>query len=94
MKEPMTVDVIERLGNLLYDVPALLVREWVVVQLAHLHHSIQVHIEQLKHHVKSVVVPDHLHASHDVCMLETDHRFDFGVTDELLTILVSERDAL
>ena len=45
MEEAMTVDVVEGRGDLLYDVPDLLVRKRVIIELAHLHHPVQVHIE-------------------------------------------------
>lgn len=60
MEKPVVVDVVQCRGYLLDDVSDLFVRERVVVQLAHLHHPIEVHVEQLKHHVQSVVVPNHL----------------------------------
>ena len=58
----------------------LFVAEGVVVQFAHLHHPVQVHVEELEHHVKSVVMPDHLQARDYVLVLQPNHGFNFGVT--------------
>ena len=80
MEEAMAVDVVEGWCDLLYDMPDLLVRKWVIVQFAHLHHSVEVHIEQFKHHVESVLVANHLNASDYIWMLKANHGFDFGVS--------------
>ena len=55
-------------------------RKRVIVELAHLHHPVQVHVEELEHHVKSVVMPDHLQARDYVLVLQPNHGFNFGVT--------------
>ena len=69
MKEAMAVNVVQRRCNLLDYMSDLLVREWIIVELAHLHHPVQVHIKQLKHHVESIIMPNHLQASHNVLVL-------------------------
>ena len=69
MEETVAVNVVERRGYLLDYVPDLLVRKRVVIELAHLHHPIQVHIEQLEHHIKRVIMPDDLHACDNVLVL-------------------------
>ena len=84
MEEAVVVDVVESLRDLLDDVADLLVREGVVVELPHLHHAVEVHVEQLEDHVQRVVVPEHLDASYDICMLEPDHCLDLGVSHRSL----------
>jgi hypothetical protein len=44
MEKAVIVDIVETSGNLLDYVPDLLVRERIVIQLTHLHHTIQIHI--------------------------------------------------
>ena len=68
MEEAVAVDVVERRGDLVNDVPDLLVRERIIVQFAHLHHAVQIHVEQLEHHVERVFVTYHFKALHDVRM--------------------------
>ena len=80
MEEAMTVNVIERGSYLLYDVPDLFVWKWVIVEFAHLHHSVEVHVEEFEHHVESVLVANHLNASDYIWMLKANHGFDFGVS--------------
>ena len=48
MEKAMIVDIIESAGYLVDNVTYLFVRERIIVQVAHLHHSVQVHIEQLE----------------------------------------------
>ena len=45
MEEAMAVDVVQRSGYLLDNVPDLLMTERVVIQFSHLHHSVQVHVK-------------------------------------------------
>ena len=45
MEEAMAMDIVEGRRDLLYDVPYLFVRKRVIIELAHLHHPVQIHIE-------------------------------------------------
>lgn len=69
MEEAVAVDIVQRGGYLHNNVPDLLVRKWIIVELAHLHHAVQVHIEQLKDHIERVLMPNYLQASHYVGVL-------------------------
>ena len=69
MEEAVAVDIVQRGGYLHNNVPYLLVRKRIIVELAHLHHAVQVHIEQLKHHIERVLMPNYLQASHYVGVL-------------------------
>ena len=80
MKEAVAVDIVKSARYLVYDMSDLLVREGVIVELAHLHHSVQVHVQQLEHHVERVFVANDFEASDDIGMLEADHGFDFSVS--------------
>ena len=80
MEEAVAVNIVQRGGYLLNNVPNLLVRKWIIVELAHLHHAIKVHIEQLKDHVERVLMPDHLQASHYVRVLQANHGLDLCVS--------------
>ena len=84
MEEAVAVNIVQRGGYLLNNVPNLLVRKWIIVELAHLHHAIKVHIEQLKDHVERVLMPDHLQASHYVRVLQANHGLDLCVSHGLL----------
>ena len=80
MEESVAMDVIQGRSYLLDDMTDLFVRERIVIEFTHLHHAIQVHVQQLKHHVKGVLVSDHLQTSDYILVLEADHCFDFGVS--------------
>ena len=80
MEEAVTMDIIQRGSYLLNNVPDLLVRKRIIVKLAHLHHAIQVHIQQLKDHIENVLMPDHLQASHYVSVLQANHGLDLCVS--------------
>ena len=41
----MLVDVLQGVSYLRDDVSDLFVRKWVVIELAHLHHAVEVHVE-------------------------------------------------
>ena len=69
MEEAVAVDVVEGGGDLHYNVPDLLVRKRIVVQLPHLHHSVQVHVEQLEDHVQSIFMADDLEAGDNIRVL-------------------------
>ena len=69
MEEAVTVNIVQRGGYLHNNVPDLLVRKRIIVELPHLHHAVQVHIEQLKDHIERVLMPNHLQASHYVGVL-------------------------
>ena len=45
MEEPMTMNVVKCCGYLLDYVSNLFMTERIIVQFAHLHHSIKVHIK-------------------------------------------------
>jgi hypothetical protein len=45
VEESVAMNVVERRGNLHGDVTDLFVRKRVVVELAHLHHAVKVHVE-------------------------------------------------
>ena len=76
----MAVNIVERRGNLIDDVSDLLMREGVIVQLAHLHHAVQIHIKKFKNHVQGVLMTNHFHTSYYIWMLQANHRFDLGVS--------------
>ena len=80
MEEAMAVNVVQGRRDLLYDVPDFFVGKRVIIKLSHLHHPVQVHIEQLEHHVKSVLVTNNLKAGDNIRMLEAYHSFNFSVT--------------
>jgi len=61
------------------NVANLLVRERVVIQFAHLHHTVEVHVEQLEHHVECVLMSDYLLATDNIRVLEPNHGLYFGV---------------
>ena len=44
MEKPVTVDIVQCRCYLLYDVSYLFMGEWIIIQLPHLHHPVQVHI--------------------------------------------------
>ena len=69
MEEPMTVNVVKSSGYLLDNVSYLFVTERIIVQFAHLHHSIEVHIKKFEKHVKMILVAQNLDASYDIGML-------------------------
>ena len=69
MEEAVAVDIVECRGDLVYNVTNFFMREGVIVQFAHLHHAVQVHVKQLEHHVKRVFVPDNFQTLHDVRVL-------------------------
>ena len=65
-------------------VPNLLVAERVIVQFAHLHHPVKVHVEQLEEHVQVVLVAQDFYASYDVGMLQANHCLYLCVAHGLL----------
>ena len=69
MEEPMTMDVVKCSGYLLDYVPNFFMTEGIIVQFAHLHHSIKVHIEKLKKHVEMILMAQNFDASYDIGML-------------------------
>jgi hypothetical protein len=75
----MIMNIVKSNCDLLYNMPDLLVRKWIVIELAHLHHSVEIHIQQLEHHIQHVVKPQNFAARHDVLMFKTNHGFDLGV---------------
>jgi len=79
MEESVLMDVVQRDGNLFYNVSYLFVREGIVVQFAHLHHAVQVHIEKLKDDHEHRIVEENLGAADNVDVLQADHCFDFCV---------------
>lgn len=79
MEETVIVDVVEGGGDLLDDVSDLLVGKRVVVELAHLHHAVQIHVQQFKQHVECVLMADHFLTSYNVRVLQPNHRFHFRV---------------
>ena len=80
MEEAMAVNVVQGRRDLLYDVPDFFVGKRVIVELSHLHHPVQVHIEQLKHHIKSVLVTNNLKAGDNIRMLEAYHSLNFSIS--------------
>lgn len=80
MEEAIGVDVVEGRRDLLDDVADLLVGEGIIVQLPHLHHAVQIHIQQLEHHIQCVVMPQHLCALDNVWMSKADHSFDLRIS--------------
>ena len=84
MEEAVAVDVVERGGDLMDDVSDLLVRERIVVQFAHLHHAVQIHVEQLEHHIERVLVTYHFKALNYIRMLQPDHGLNLGVSHRRL----------
>ncbi len=80
MEEAMAVNVVESTGELINDVSDLLVREGIIVKLSHLHHSIQIHVKQLKHHIQSVFMPNDLNTGYNIWVLQTNHSFHLGVS--------------
>ena len=83
MEESMTVDVVKSCGYLLDYVSDLLVTKRIVVQFAHLHHSIKVHIKKFKKHIEMILVAQNLDASYDIGMLEANHCLYFSVAHRL-----------
>ena len=84
VEEAVAVDVVQSSGYLLDYVSDFLMTEWVVIEFAHLHHSVKVHVEQLEQHVQMVFVAQHLDASYDVGMLQADHCLDLCIAHGLL----------
>ena len=80
MEEAMTVYIIQSRRDLMDYMPNLFMGERVVVEFTHLHHAIEVHVKQLENHVERIFVPDYLKAGYDICVFQSDHRLDFGVT--------------
>ena len=83
MEEPVTVDVVKSSGYLLDYVPNLFVTKRVIVQFAHLHHSVEVHIKKLEKHVEMILVAQDLDASYDIRMLQANHCLYFSVAHRL-----------
>ena len=69
MEEPMTMNVVESSGYLLDYVSDLFVTKWIIVQFAHLHHSVKVHIKKFKKHVEMILVAQNFDASYDIGVL-------------------------
>jgi hypothetical protein len=61
-----------------------LMRKRIIVEFAHLHHPIEVHVKQLEKHVKTVFMSNDFPARHYIGMLQSYHGFDLGVTHCLL----------
>ena len=80
MEEAMTVYIIQSRRDLVDYMSDLFMGERVVVELTHLHHAIEVHVKQLENHVERIFVPDYLKAGYDICVFQSNHRLDFGVT--------------
>ena len=80
MEEAMAVNVVQGRRDLLYDVPDFFMGKWVIIELSHLHHPVQVHIEQLEHHVKSVFMANNLKAGDNIRVLEAYHSLYFSVS--------------
>jgi len=79
----MRVDVLERGRDLEDNVADLLMTEWVVVQLTHLHHAVEIHVKQLKQHEETILMANDLHTVDNIGMLESDHSFDLCVSHGL-----------
>ena len=80
MEEAMLVNVVKAQRNLSDNVSDLFVGKGVVVQFAHLHHSVEVHVQQFKDDHQHCVVEEHLAATDYVDVLQADHGFYFSVT--------------
>lgn len=80
MEEAMAVNVVESTRDLVNDVSDLLMREWIIVKLSHLHHPVQIHVKQLKHHIKGVFMPNDLDTGYNIWVLQTNHCFDLSVS--------------
>lgn len=79
MEEPMTMDVVKCSGYLLDYVPNLFMTERIIVQFAHLHHSVKVHVKKFKKHVEMILMAQNLDASYDIGMLQANHCLHFSV---------------
>lgn len=79
MEEAVAVNVVQGRSNLLDYVPDFFMRKRVIIELSHLHHAVQVHVQKFEHHVQRVVMPDHLEARHNVLVFQADHGLDLGV---------------
>ena len=84
MEEPMTMNVVESSGYLLDYVSNLFVTERVVVQFAHLHHSVKVHIKKFKKHIEMILVAQNLDASYDIGVLKANHCLYLSIAHSLL----------
>ncbi len=69
MEKAVAMDIVQGRGYLLNDVTNLLVAEGVIIEFSHLHHSVQVHVQQLEKHVKGVFVTDHFQAGDNILVL-------------------------
>ena len=79
VEETMLVDVVEGDGNLFDYVTDFLVRERIVIELSHLHHPVEVHVQQLENDHQHLLVQEYLVATHDVCVLQPNHSFHFCI---------------
>ena len=76
----MVMNIVKGYCDLLYDMSDLLVGKRIVIELSHLHHPVEIHIQQLKYHVKHVVMSKDLAARNYVRMLEAYHCLNFCIS--------------
>ena len=69
VEEAVLVDVVEGDGDLLDDVADLLVRKRVVVEFAHLHLTVKIHVEQLKDDHEHLLVQEHFATTDNIGVL-------------------------
>lgn len=69
VEEAVLVNILERVGNLLYYMPDLFMREGIIIEFTHLHHAVKVHIQDFEQHVQAILMSNNFLTGYDVGML-------------------------